>query len=50
LELDIALFRNGGLFDGNHLALHVGELGGRLFVTANEKCSGPKDHNSRSGY
>src|SRR5689334_21207263 len=32
LELDVALLCNRGLLDGNHLALHVGELGGGLFV------------------
>jgi hypothetical protein len=35
--LDVALLGNRGLFDRDHLALHIRKLRCRLFVTADEE-------------
>ncbi|WP_249133190.1 hypothetical protein [Bradyrhizobium sp. AUGA SZCCT0182] len=47
--MDAALLDVCGLFNGNHLPLHLGKLGCGLLVAADEKRGWPKDDNGRSG-
>ncbi len=49
LKLDVTLLGNRGLLDGNHLALHVGQLGCCLFVTTDKKRRRPEDDDRRRG-
>jgi hypothetical protein len=42
LELDVALFGDRGLFDRDHLALHLSELRRRLLITADEEAAGQR--------
>jgi hypothetical protein len=43
LELNIALLYDGSLLDGDHLSLHLRQLGGCLVVADNEEDRRPKD-------
>ena len=49
LKLDVALPRDRRLFDRDHLALHLSELGGRLLVAADEESRRPEDYDGRGG-
>jgi hypothetical protein len=49
LEFDVALFGDRRLLDGNHLALHLGELGRGLLVTTDEKGGRPEDNDRGRG-
>ena len=50
LKLNVALLGDRGLLNGNHLPLHLGQLGRRLLVSSDEKSSGPEDDDGcRSG-
>jgi len=44
--LDVAFLLNARLLDRDHLAFHVGELRGSLFVTADKKCGWPEHDDS----
>jgi len=43
LKLDVAVLRDGSLLHGDHLALHLRQLGGRLLIAADEERCRPKD-------
>jgi hypothetical protein len=47
--LDPALLLDRRLFDGNHLAFHLGEFSGRLLVAANQECGRPENHHGSRG-
>jgi hypothetical protein len=47
--LDAALFGVSGLFDSNHLPLHLGEFSGCLFVAADKERGWLEDDNSGGG-
>ncbi|MGR4928017.1 hypothetical protein ACIPUD_14640 [Bradyrhizobium sp. CAR08] len=46
MDLDVAFLLNARLLDRDHLAFHVGELRGSLFVTADKKCGWPEHDGS----
>jgi hypothetical protein len=47
LKLDVALLGDRSLLDSDHLPLHLGQLSGRLLVTADEECRRPEDYDGR---
>jgi hypothetical protein len=49
LELDVALLRDRGLFNRDHLAFHLRELRGVLLIATDEKRCWPEDYDGRCG-
>jgi hypothetical protein len=49
LKLNVALLRDRGLLNCNHLAFHLSELGRVLFVTLDKECGWPEDDDGGSG-
>ncbi|WP_456673215.1 hypothetical protein [Bradyrhizobium sp. RDM12] len=49
LELDVALLGDRGLLNGDHLPLHLSELGGGLLVATDKEGCRPEDDDRRCG-
>jgi hypothetical protein len=49
LELNVTLLGDRRLFDGNHLPLHLCELGRRLLIAADKECRRPEDDDRGRG-